>query len=157
MNGPTAITLICVISLIMAQGVKFIGYSIYSKCIRFDMITSTGGMPSSHSCLVTSLLISICLFVMDSGDMKNAFYIPIALVLCIVVVHDSMGVRYEASKHAQVLNKMMKDLGEVKKKELGYEKELKEFLGHRPIEAFSGVVLGIIIGIVGFFVFKQFM
>ena len=138
----------------LAQTFKFIGYSIYSKKLRLDMWISTGGMPSSHSALVTSLFVSILLFTLESGNPGDAYYVPIALVLALVVVHDSMGIRYEASKHAQILNKLIKDLGEVKKKELGYEKDLKEYLGHRPIEAMCGVIFGIALGIIGFFILR---
>lgn len=152
MNGPIAVIIISVSALVMAQVIKLVAYSIYSKKPRFDMLISTGGMPSSHSALVTSLFVSILLFTVDKGTFAEAYYVPISLVLALVVVHDSMGIRYEASKHAQILNKLIKDLSEVKKKELGYEKDLKEYLGHKPIEAMMGVVLGIVVGIVGFFI-----
>ena len=157
MNGAFAVIIICVSTMALAQTFKFIGYSIYSKKLRLDMWISTGGMPSSHSALVTSLFVSILLFTIESGNPGDAYYVPIALVLALVVVHDSMGIRYEVSKHAQILNKLIKDLGEVKKKELGYEKDLKEYLGHRPIEAMCGVIFGIALGIIGFFILRPFV
>lgn len=156
MNGPIAVILIVLTSLIFTQVVKFLAYSLYSRRFRWDMLISTGGMPSSHSALVTSLFASILLFTIEKGDFSNAYYIPISLVLAMVVVHDSMGIRYEASKHAQLLNRIVNDLEADKKNELGYEKDLKEYLGHKPVEAMVGVLFGIIWGIIGFLILRNF-
>ena len=53
-----------------------------------------------------------------------------------VTIHDAMGVRYEASKHAIILNKMVDNLSDEEKMDLGFGKngKLKEMLGHSGTE-----------------------
>ena len=46
-----------------------------------------------------------------------------------------MGIRYESGKQAQVLNKITKG-------------NLKERLGHKPIEVLVGVIFGIVMAVI---------
>ena len=71
----------------------------------------------------------------------------ISLVLATVVMYDATGVRRAAGKQAAVLNKIVDN---IRKKE-GYsilEENLKELLGHTPIEVFGGAVLGISVALI---------
>ena len=157
MNDTLRVIIVSVFALVSAQTIKFIAYSIIAKKIQLKMLISTGGMPSSHSALVTSLFIALLLLTIEKGNWDKAFYLPMSLVLALVVIHDSMGIRYEASKHATILNYMVKDFEERQKEEIGYKKELKEFLGHKPIEAICGVIFGIIIGFLGYYLLGLFV
>ena len=101
---------------------------------RWALWFSVGGMPSSHSALVTSAALSIGL---NEGFNTAAF--TIALTLAMVVVYDSMGIRRQAGFHAQQINMLVEELLS------GHpvsEKRLKEVLGHTPREVIGGVVLG---------------
>ena len=67
-------------------------------------------------------------------------------------MYDAMGVRRAAGEHARVLNKMIE---EDQKADIDYfddededPKELKEFLGHTPLEVLGGALLGIIIAMI---------
>ena len=73
-----------------------------------------------------------------------------------IVLHDAMGVRLEASKHAKILNNLASDMTYEEKLELGYGEKgsLKEMLGHRAIEVLGGIIVGILVGIIGFIIFK---
>ena len=66
------------------------------------------------------------------------------LVFTLVVLFDAQGVRFSTGKMAEVLNKMLDDI--YWKKRLD-DKQLKEFLGHTPIEVFAGIALGIIVSL----------
>ena len=63
---------------------------------------------------------------------------------------DATGIRRQAGKHARLLNKMIEDLaaGHPLKEEL-----LLEFLGHTPLEALAGTLLGIACAQVGWMIF----
>ena len=62
-----------------------------------------------------------------------------------IVIYDAAGVRRQAGIHAERINEMMKSLFEGS----GIpEKELKEVLGHTPFEVITGVILGILISVV---------
>lgn len=145
---------IAIISMAIAQLLKIpIHYMIYKEWFP-QIIFSTGGMPSSHSAFVASVAVAIGL---TEGVSNTNF--AVAVVLALVVIHDSMGVRREAGKHATVLNKMAEEVNilvhEVfrpaqERDNEAIDKNLKELLGHEPIEAFSGTILGIIIALIGY-------
>ena len=72
-----------------------------------------------------------------------------------VTMYDAMGVRREAGEHARLLNKYLNQIENQKAdvngdgipdKEVD-EIELKEFIGHTPLEVLGGVLLGILVGI----------
>ena len=68
-------------------------------------------------------------------------------IMSVIVMYDAMNVRYHAGVQARELNIIRKGLQNsnfLKDKISG--KELKELLGHTPLEVFCGAVLGIVIG-----------
>lgn len=145
MNTAQQIINHSIIALLAAQFLKFITFSIKEKSLYPKALISTGGMPSSHSALVTSLTASIYLY---EGI---GLYFAISLTLALVVIHDSMGIRLEASKHAMMLNDISEKLG-LETEHINKGKALKEPLGHFPKEVFAGVILGILISILGYYI-----
>jgi len=135
----------------LAQLLKIPIYYLKHRKWRFGLIVSTGGMPSSHAAFVSSLAMSVALYV---G--ADSVYFAIAFVLAAVVIYDAMGIRRHAGKHAAMLNKLIADLKEVKEspslmKRFGdpqYHKQLKELLGHEPMETFWGAIFGMIVAII---------
>lgn len=130
---------IVLVALIAAQTLKFIVTLIKEKKINFRRFLDTGSMPSSHTASVTALATSVGI---REGIASVLF--AISLVLAIVVMYDATGVRRAAGKQAEVLNKIVAN---IKKKE-GHsiiEENLKEFIGHTPMEVFWGAILGIVI------------
>lgn len=111
------------------------------KKIDWTRFTGSGGMPSSHSAVVTSLAASIALY---DGMSSTSFVIACALAF--IVMYDASGVRREAGKQASVINLIIDALEETSPIEK--EEKLKELLGHKPVEVFAGAVLGIVIAIV---------
>ncbi len=140
-----------VIAIVIGQLIKFPIHYLLHKEYRPSILLSTGGMPSSHSAFVTALLISIA---MEQGLKTTDF--AIAFVIAIVVIHDAMGIRREAGKHATVLNTMGEDIQYIissiknDKEKPKYDEKFKELLGHEPSEAIFGILLGIIVSVVCF-------
>ncbi|MFC0523901.1 divergent PAP2 family protein [Pontibacillus salicampi] len=140
-------------AIIFAQVVKIPIHFIASRRFNPGLAFSTGGMPSSHSAAVTALATAIGL---TDGLDSNIF--AVACVLAIIVMFDATGVRRQAGEQAILLNKLAKDFthmveeARVWNKKAEYEKreELKELLGHQPIEVFFGGITGILISIVLF-------
>jgi acid phosphatase family membrane protein YuiD len=112
---------------------------------RTAMLTSTGGMPSSHSSFVVSLMISIGIY---EGFGTVAFAISAALAL--VVMHDAAGIRRAAGKQAEAINFLFSKL---EKQGIKLDHKLKELLGHRPLEVFAGAILGIIVALAAYWLF----
>ena len=139
---------ISIIAMLVAQLIKLPIQYIMDKKWTPSIIFSTGGMPSSHSAVVTSLMLA---FLLTEG--VTSPYFAISFVLAGIVIHDAVGIRREAGKHATVLNAMKEDFEMiVKEYSKGQERndkivelKLKELLGHEPIEALSGTLLGAVI------------
>ena len=64
-------------------------------------------------------------------------------IFAIIVIHDAVGVRLETGKQAKVLNTMMFESEAFK--DLDFEKQLKEYVGHTPSQALAGAIVGIIV------------
>jgi uncharacterized protein len=111
----------------------------YLRTRRWDwaLLLRAGGMPSSHSALVASAAHGIGL---HAG--YNSPIFAIAFVLAVVVIYDATGIRRQAGKHAALINAMIEDLvaGHPLK-----EEQLLEVLGHTPLEALAGTLLGLAI------------
>lgn len=106
------------------------------RVFSLPVLFSTGGMPSSHSALVTSLATATGI----QYGFESAYF-AIATVLALIVMYDARGVRQESGQHARVLNHIVRELMS------GHtisERELKELLGHTTMEVFVGGIVGII-------------
>ena len=116
-----------------AQIIKTILYAVMHGKLDFHRLFGDGGMPSGHSATVTAMAVTAAL---EYGLSSPVF--AIAAILAIIVMHDAMGVRLEAGKHARVLNQLMASFtGEVAPEDV-----LKEFLGHTPLQVCFGALLG---------------
>lgn len=152
-NFPLEIALI---SVITAQIIKLPIQRLIDKRWTPSIIFSTGGMPSSHSAFVTALTLA---FLLTEGI--SSPYFAISFVFASVIIHDAVGIRREAGKHATVLNQMKEEFDLlVKEFSKGTERDsevvetkLKELLGHEPIEAFSGTLLGAVLTLIYYFIF----
>jgi acid phosphatase family membrane protein YuiD len=130
---------------ILAQFLKVPIHYLKTRQMKWAMWFSVGGMPSSHSALVTSAALSAGI-----NEGFNTAVFAIALTLAMVVVYDSMGIRRQAGFHAQQINLLVEELLS------GHpvsDKRLKEVLGHTPREVVGGVALGILIPL--FFLFLR--
>ena len=121
----------------LAQAIKVpLNYLLHHEW-DWGLLIRSGGMPSSHSALVTGASVAIGL-----QEGFNSPLFAIAGVVTMVVIYDAIGVRRHAGDHARVLNLMIDELL------TGHplaEKELTEVLGHTPRQVVGGVALGIAI------------
>ncbi len=124
---------------LIAQSIKIILGVFREKRFNFRWFVGTGGMPSSHAAGVSALATSIGV----SYGFDSALF-AVTLVFSLVVLFDAQGVRYSTGKQAEILNKMLDDIYWKKRMD---DKELKEFLGHTPVEVFAGIALGIIVSL----------
>ena len=139
-------SLVCALSAwFIAQFIKVIIAIFKTKRLNLLLMMSSGGMPSSHSSTVCALATSVGI---HSGFTSAEF--AIATIVAIVVMYDAAGIRRAAGEQAKVLNKMMDDLekGDIS----DFDVQLKELLGHTPVEVLGGALLGIQIPIFAHFV-----
>ncbi|MEK4566076.1 divergent PAP2 family protein [Alkalihalobacillus sp. FSL R5-0424] len=131
------------IAIITAQFIKIPLAFIATRKLNFELFTSTGGMPSSHSAAVTALSTAVAI---ELGLDSPVF--AATAILGIIVMFDATGVRRHAGYHATVLNQLVADFNKLVDEVKTWPKKedsdkLKELLGHQPIEVFFGALLGI--------------
>ena len=105
-----------------------------------ERLSGAGGMPSSHSAVTCSVLLtSYLIYGFSSPIFAMAF------------------VRWAAGLHAKAINYIVEYLGDENTKDKDQLKEmipkLNESLGHRMIEVVCGALLGFAISLIGYFCF----
>ncbi len=127
------------IAWFVAQVLKVVINFAANKEFNAERFVGAGGMPSSHSAFVMGLTASI---LKVCGFTSPEF--AIALCIGLVVMYDASGVRRAAGEQAKILNYIMYHWKELKPEI--FERELKELLGHSPVEVIAGAILGVVIG-----------
>lgn len=127
---------------VVGQFLKFPLEYILNKRWNWGIMFSSGGLPSSHSALVTAVALSI-----GFQDGFDTSIFALAVAIGMVVIYDAAGVRRQAGIHAERINEIMKNFIESRRFP---EEDLKEMLGHTPFEVITGVLLGVIISLVLF-------
>lgn len=111
--------------------------SAVSRDVAIGLVWRTGGMPSSHSALVTSIATAIAF---ENGVANPLF--TLAFFYGLLVIRDALGVRRSAGMQAQALNRLGTRLSE----EHGVEfTPVEEVHGHTPSEVTVGILLGFFI------------
>ncbi|MGM8365173.1 divergent PAP2 family protein [Virgibacillus sp. W0181] len=138
--------LAAITAIVFAQVIKVPIRLILTKEFVPGLVFSTGGMPSSHSAAVAALTTGVGIL---DGVASTSF--AISFVFSIIIMFDATGVRRQAGEQAILLNQLMKDFQYFieeakdwnKKAEYEKRKELKELLGHQPIEVLFGGLSGV--------------
>ena len=112
---------------------------ITTKKLNFKRIMGAGGMPSSHSAVVTSLATLIGKY---QGVDTPIF--AMSVVFAMVVMYDAAGVKRAAGKQARLLNKIVETPG---LSGVQVQEKLVEVLGHTPLQVIVGAFIGIVVGI----------
>lgn len=124
----------------LIQLFKVIYDLIVTKKFNFKRIMGAGGMPSSHSAVVTVLATLIGKY---EGIQSPIF--ALAVVFSFIVMYDAAGVRRAAGKQATLLNKIISTPGLTT---LQVQERLVEVLGHTPIQVIVGALIGIVVGLI---------
>ena len=101
------------------------------------VLKSSGGMPSTHSALVSALSLAICM-----TDGFDAPYSMVAVGLSAIVLIDAATLRREAGEHAKLLNRIVAHLNTINEEDRLEAKRLEERLGHSRREVVAGVRWG---------------
>lgn len=140
-NNPVFIA--CIISSLMAQLLKLPLEYLRTKEWDWSLLFGTGGMPSSHSAVVTAAAAGVGHY---AGFDTPLF--GLAFAIAMVVVYDATNIRRQAGFHAQQINRIIKEILIERVKPAEEFQELREVLGHSPAEAVGGIVLGILVNLV---------
>jgi uncharacterized protein len=125
------------IAWILAQALKIPIDLLQTRHWNWALFFAAGGMPSSHSALVTSTAMAVGLHY----GFENPIF-AVATALAMIVVYDATGIRRQAGMQAQKINVLVEEL--LKGHPIS-EEHLREVLGHTPLEAMGGVLLGLLV------------
>lgn len=135
------VLVVALLACVSAQMLKVVFELARSQTLNLKVLVESGGMPSSHSALVTALATGI-------GQVVgwDSIEFAMATIFAVIVMYDAAGVRQAAGKHAQVINQIVTEFftddhpfGDVK---------LKELLGHTPLQVLIGGIVGVAIAFV---------
>jgi len=128
------------IAWLLAQILKIPTEYLRSRRWMWAMLFAAGGMPSSHSALLVSGTLAIGLY---HGFDNPLFGLAVAITM--IVTHDAAGVRRQAGMHAERINLLFEEL---LRGHMWDEEELKEVIGHTPLEVIGGILLGLLVAVV---------
>jgi uncharacterized protein len=138
------ILIVSVCAWAIAQLIKVIVVYVQKKRFDFRTLIATGGMPSSHSAIVSALATSVAIV-----DGLSSVPFAISVVFALIVIYDSAGMRRSVGRQAVVLNRVIKELRE--RRSIGYfEKDLRELMGHTTFQVIIGACLGIAVSFIWF-------
>lgn len=131
-----------VLSWALAQFTKGIVQRIVDGTFSLEQFLASGGMPSSHSALVTCCAVTTgVLYGFDSG------LFALACLFALVVMYDACHVRKSSGEQAAAFNQLLPWLQELQPNMS--QQELKVFMGHTGLQVFFGALLGLAVGLIG--------
>jgi acid phosphatase family membrane protein YuiD len=106
---------------------------------RLDLLRffDNGGMPSSHTALVTTLTICVG---HDAGVRSPLF--AVTLLFSLYFIFEAAGLRQAVGSQARVLNDLVDELRQTHHLDRG---RLKELVGHTWGEVFGGFLYGVLV------------
>jgi acid phosphatase family membrane protein YuiD len=130
----------------LAQVIKIPLDYLHTRRWNWSLLFTTGGMPSSHSALVTSTTLAVGLYY---GFDHPTF--ALGVVITMIVTYDAAGVRQQAGIHAQRINVIFEEL--LRGHPIN-EKDLRVMLGHTPLEVAGGILLGLVVATTQWLIWK---
>ncbi|MFG6121420.1 divergent PAP2 family protein [Thalassobacillus sp. B23F22_16] len=132
----------------LAQGLKILTHKKLSGKWDWKQVATTGGMPSSHSAGVSALATYIAA---NRGSRHTET--ALAVVFGVIVMYDAQGIRRHTGEIAKLVNELEDSFATISKdfpslEFVQREKELKELLGHQPLEVLGGALLGTALGLI---------
>ena len=145
------VILVPLCALVIAQIIKILIDTIVNKKFSLERVFGDGGMPSTHTATVVSLML-MCGFVEGWGTSIFA----VSAIFAIVVMHDATGVRRETGKQAVVILDMIKVMQEYfwEKDATVRAEKLKVLVGHSRLQVFFGAMLGTAVVLLYWFILR---
>ena len=121
-------------AMIISQSIKLIIFALKRNySFKLSSLITAGGMPSTHSALITCIAVSIGL---KEGFHSTDFFL--ATILSLVVIYDARGIRHCVGEHAKVINSLILN---------DNQKKVNEYVGHTLEEVIVGIIIGIIVAL----------
>ena len=132
------------VAALISQVIKMIINGVKGQFTWKDL-NSYGGMPSSHSAIVTALAVAIGYY---EGWTSAVF--AIAFIVAFITIRDAAGFRMILGKHAEEINQVVHEMASIQSYKFPH---LKERIGHKPFEIIVGMAIGILTVLIGTLIF----
>ncbi len=132
---PLPLVLIPVIAGLSSQILKLL-FTVRNGRPDLRVLNEYGGMPSSH----TAFMVSLCTVVGLSEGFDSPVF-AVAFITMLIIVRDAIGFRQYLSEHGRLIGGIIATLPEGQRSSLA--PSLQERLGHTPLEALVGGLIGI--------------
>jgi acid phosphatase family membrane protein YuiD len=129
------------VSGIVAQAIKPFVDAVRKRGFNPLRVLDTGGMPSSHTSVVTTLTAGVAVY---QGVASPLF--GISLIIGLYFIFEATGLRQEVGNQARVLNEVVGRL-KVKGSHHVEPEVLRELIGHTWIEVVAGLALGLVVAL----------
>ncbi len=127
---------------IAAQILKVVVDAIQKKGFKPLRILDSGGMPSSHTSVVTTLTVGVAVY---EGVTSPLF--GISLIISLYFIFEATGLRQEVGNQARVLNEIIEKV----KAEHHFDTDgLQELIGHTWAEVIGGFALGLLVALIAY-------
>ena len=123
----------------LAQLIKVILDMVFLRKFAAGRFVSSGGMPSSHSALVVACTTAIGRVY---GVHDSVF--ALSAVFSAVVMYDACNVRRSAGDTAKLVNQILAHVEKLAAQD--FADDLKEVMGHTPLQVLMGALLGLVVG-----------
>jgi acid phosphatase family membrane protein YuiD len=130
------------VAWVTAQAIKLVGGYFRERRWDWGFFVRSGGMPSAHTALVTSLATTVGFLEGFDSTLFGA-----TTVMTLIVMYDAAGVRRAVGVQAGILNRILRELKENRPKDL--EHDVRELLGHTPVQVFYGALVGVVVAVLG--------
>lgn len=132
----------------VAQALKIVTHKVVAGEWDWRQAFTTGGMPSSHSAGVAALAAYVA-----SNKGARHTETALAVVFGTIVMYDAQGIRRHTGEIARLVNELEDSVTKISGEFPSFDfierdKDLKELLGHQPIEVLAGAAFGTLIGII---------
>jgi len=123
----------------LAQLIKVILDMLLLKSFDISRFVSSGGMPSSHSAMVVACTTAIGRLHGTGGPI-----FALSAIISAVVMYDAFNVRRSAGDTARLVNQILKHVEKLTAED--FADDLKEVMGHTPLQVAAGAILGLGVG-----------
>lgn len=131
--------------LIITQTTKVLLELKQHQKLKIAHLGHYGGMPSAHTALFVSLS---TIMLINFGWFSP--YFAIAIIICVIMVRDALGIRHHLGNHGLILKSLIKDLYQRKHTTIKHD-EIVTRLGHTPWQVTVGALYGFLLTIIFYF------
>ena len=139
-----------IVANLTAQLLKPVIRYIRTRDWDWHLALESGGFPRSHTSTVAALTLAVGI-----TDNFSSTLFAVTLMFSLIVAYDAANVRYYAGQNIRITQQLIKDIQILTQTRLDdpiYLTKVKEVLGHKWIEVFGGIILGLIIAGLMYFI-----